>query len=76
MGEMLAETERAKAGRKAFKEIIGNVLLPINPTLTELGLTKNEASRAQRLAALPRETFEAVKSGKKTRAKAGRITGP
>ncbi len=74
MGEMLAETERQKPGE--YRKRSQDVTVCPPPTLTELGLTKNEASRAQRLAALPRETFEAVKSGKKTRAKAGRITGP
>jgi hypothetical protein len=75
MGEMLAETERAK-GKLKRGPVVTTSDHGETPTLAELGLTKNEASRAQRLAALPRETFEAVKSGKKTRAKAGRITGP
>lgn len=29
MGQLLAETKRAKAGRKPLVEIIGNTLLPI-----------------------------------------------
>jgi len=37
------------------------------PTLAALGITKRESSEAQKLAALPREAFEAVKAGKKTR---------
>ena len=37
------------------------------PTLAQLGLTKNESSKAQKLAALPRETFNAIVSGDKPR---------
>jgi len=36
------------------------------PTLSDLGLSKRESSQAQMIASLPEETFNAVKSGKKT----------
>jgi hypothetical protein len=36
------------------------------PTLSDLGITKKESSRAQKLAALPDETFQELKQGKIT----------
>jgi hypothetical protein len=66
MGEMLAETERAKGTRAKGGTTGGPVLVPPAndaPTLDDLGITKNESSRAQKLAALPDETFEKVKRG-------------
>ena len=62
MGEMLAETERAPAGRP---EKISRDTRPINkpPTLAEIGITKDESARAQKIAALPEEMFERVKAG-------------
>ena len=66
IGEMLKATERAKAGRPS-KNKISTPKEPISaPTLSELGLTKKESSRAQVLAVLPKREFEAVKSGEKT----------
>lgn len=68
IGEMLAETERAR-GAAAPKS---NAVHPGNrvETLAELGITKKESANAQKLAALPVETFQEVKAGKKSRAKA------
>ncbi len=62
MGTMLAETERAPAGRPGK---ISRDTRPINKpqTLSEIGITKDESSRAQKIAALPDETFEKVKAG-------------
>lgn len=65
MGEMLKATERAPAGRPA-KEI-GDVTLPITPTLADLGVTKRESSEAQLLASLPPDLQEQVISGEKTK---------
>ena len=62
MGEMLAETERAPAGRPA-KIGTGSVPIKSEPTLADLGISKNESSRAQKIAALPQETFAKVKAG-------------
>ena len=62
MGELLQATERAPAGRP---KKIGTDQVPISgkPTLFEIGISKNESSRAQKLAALPEETFQKVRSG-------------
>jgi hypothetical protein len=68
LGEVLAETPRAKA---RFNE--GNKMEPsLNeaPTLAELGLDKKTSSIAQRLAALPDAELEDVRSGNITIAKA------
>ena len=61
MGEMLAETDRAK-GAKGIGPI---AVVPRDhkPTLKELGLNKDESSKAQALAALPQRVFEQVKAG-------------
>jgi len=61
MGEMLASTERAPVGRKR----IGTPEVPISdvPTLTEMGITKNESSRAQKLATIPEDIYEQVLDG-------------
>lgn len=72
MGEMLMGTERARPA--IGSKVIGNVRLPMKdderPTLSALGLTKNESAKAQQLAAIPRTTFEAITSGEKTRTQA------
>ena len=64
MGEMLKETERAKGTQLAGRTVGGHVTLPPKPetpTLAEIGVTKRESVEAQRLAALPAETFEQVR---------------
>lgn len=66
MGEMLRETERAIAGRPPINQSLDVTNYRGAPTLSDLGLTKRESSEAQMLAALPQETFEAVKTGEKT----------
>lgn len=55
MGEFLAVTPKAAAGRPA-KEI-GRGERPINdaPTLAEIGISKDQSARAQKLAALTDE---------------------
>jgi len=67
---MLKATERAK-GTRVKGGITGGpiVLLPVDdePTLSELGLTKNESSQAQIAADVPEEISNAVKEGKKSR---------
>ena len=69
MGQMLKETERAPAGRP---KLIGTTVVPINeyPTLKELGLTKKDSARAQKLADLDEEIVEEIKENKKSIAKA------
>lgn len=78
LGEMLTETERAKGTRgqltgdvpKGARLVGGDAMIPPTdvPTLADLGLTKRESSEAQMLAELPRETFEEIRTGKKTKA--------
>lgn len=65
-GELLASTERArpednlKCGPKSHDATTG-------PTLADMGLTKDESSRYQQLAAMPAEHFEtAVATAKAT----------
>src|SRR5258708_953667 len=64
MGQMLAQADLNKGGNP---NLTGNHTLPVTPTLKELGVTKRESSEAQRIAALPKKTFEAVRNGDKTR---------
>ena len=52
MGKRLRETERAKGGQPHQKKPTGNIVVPVEPTLAELGITKRESSRAQALAEL------------------------
>lgn len=68
LGEMLAETERAK-GTQPSKTHGGHMELPPSdtPTLSELGITKRESSEAQMLAELDSEEKEEVIAGKKNK---------
>lgn len=64
LGSILAATPNAKPGPKAE---LGTSAVPNSPpTLAELGIDKKTSARAQRLADLPDETFEAVRAGKKS----------
>ena len=66
-GQMLAEME-LKPGVKS----IGNVAVPIPQTLDEIGISKNQSSRWQKLAAVSDEKFEeAVAAAKEV---AGEVT--
>jgi 16S rRNA G966 N2-methylase RsmD len=56
LGEILAVTPKAPAGRPP---IIGSKVEPI-PTLASAGISKKTSSRAQALAAVPLEKFEAA----------------
>jgi hypothetical protein len=69
MGEMLKETELAKGGNPA---LTGTPMAPVGQTLAKIGISKHQSAKAQKLAALPKETFEAVRDGKKPRAQAMR----
>lgn len=69
-GELLASTERAPAGRPAANA--SNRTTDSPPTLADMGLTRDESSRYQQLAAMPAEYFEtAVETAKAT---AGEVT--
>jgi len=76
MGELLAETERAKGTAGAGRPKIGsNRTIPPNsqsPTLAELGVSKRESAEAQMLAEIPRAEFDKVKAGKRTKAQVRR----
>ena len=65
MGQMLAETERAK-GAAGIGPIAVTYSDHNTPTLAELGLTKRDSADAQKLAELTQETFDEVKQGKKS----------
>jgi len=69
MGEMLKETERANAARDKKAESLS---MTPPPTLKDIGLTKNESSKAQKLASLPKEIFEEIKTGSKSFTQAAR----
>jgi hypothetical protein len=55
-GELLAETPDAPAGRKKIGS--GSQPISVPPTLADLGITKTQSSKWQKLAALPPEKFE------------------
>ena len=59
MGELLQSTERAKGAAESAEKRSTHQA----PRLEDLGITKKESSRAQKLAALPEETFQKVRSG-------------
>ncbi len=67
MGEMLKETAKAKRGPDKDTVQRSQRVTSDIPTLADLGLSKRDSSEAQALAAMPRKTFEAVKSGEKSR---------
>jgi ParB family chromosome partitioning protein len=74
MGELLAQTERAKPRPGPGRGKVGDSALPTlpdsAPTLASLGLTKRESSEAQKIAALPEKRFEALKAGTQTKKEA------
>lgn len=65
IGQLLRETERAKGGQP-YQKSTSTTVAPVEPTLSELGLSKRESAEAQVLAELPAETFEAIKAGQAT----------
>jgi hypothetical protein len=68
MGQILAETERAKPpGDNQHKKQDRSRHVTEAPTLDELGLTKRESADAQMLAELPQAEFDKIKAGTKTR---------
>lgn len=65
LGEMLAKTERNTGAKGIGKSAVkGDDRTP--PKLSDLGLTKQESSRAQKLARLPQEKFDSIRVGDKT----------
>jgi hypothetical protein len=72
MGEMLRETERAKGGQPYHHISTPTEGEEVEPKLSDLGLTWKESSRAQFLAALPRDRFDDLKEGRITLAQVQR----
>lgn len=60
LGRMLQETDKNEGGRPTKT---GNGSEPVIPTLADIGIDKKTSSIAQKLAALPKEQFEQVRSG-------------
>lgn len=60
LGEVLAMTEKQKPGD--YRKRSAEVTVPVPPSLADLGISKNESSDAQAMAALPAEVFEQVVS--------------
>jgi hypothetical protein len=70
-GELLVRSERAKPGDNQHTRS-SNDATTCKPTLADMGLSKNESSRYQQLAAMPEEHFEtAIKTA---RANVGEVT--
>ena len=69
MGEMLAATseDRTRETRGGNRKSKSSGVT-LKPTLSSLGLTKRESAEAQMLANIPRETFDKVKTGNKSKA--------
>ncbi len=65
MGEMLADTERAKPGPDQKKIVPSPDVREPPPTLSDLGITYRESSESQMLAAQPKEEQQAVINGEK-----------
>lgn len=63
MGQMLAETERAKGARATgsnqHRKLVRCSPDTAPPTLASIGVSKKESANAQRLAALPAAEFDA-----------------
>ena len=60
-GELLRDTEKAKGSDVAGRpDLDGRRELPANPpkTLSDMGITKDQSSNWQKLAAIPEEEFE------------------
>lgn len=59
MGEALRDTEKAKGGHP-FQKSTATLAVGVEraPTLDEIGITANQSSRYQQMAAIPKATFE------------------
>lgn len=68
LGEILRDTPKATgaAGIGKPESAVPDEYRTQAATLADLGITKKTSAQAQKLAALPGETFEAIKAGKKT----------
>ncbi|MDB9512262.1 hypothetical protein PN499_13805 [Kamptonema animale CS-326] len=68
LGEMLKAIDKDKGGRTQKTDSLSDKLSSSNPTLSDLGLTKNEWLKFQQLASAPAEIFEAVITDLRTEA--------
>ena len=59
-GQMLQQTELNEGQKLIGSDVGGHSQLPPSekPTLSDLGLTKNESSTYQKIASIPEEDFE------------------
>lgn len=73
MGELLRTTERAKGGQPYQEKSTCDGMSQVEPTLEDLGISRKESSRAQRLAGMPLEIFERIKLGELSREKASHV---
>jgi hypothetical protein len=62
-GELLRKTEKAKGGGDQRSDHRSNHRTADQPTLAELGITKNQSSQWQQLAGIPHAQFEAALAG-------------
>lgn len=63
LGRMLKETPRAKGGQPYQEHSTGAYLVPVEPTLADMGLDKKTSKLAQDIASLPDEQVEKIKDG-------------
>jgi hypothetical protein len=66
-GELLAVMEKAKGGQP-YQKSTGRDELPVAPTLKEIGVTKDQSSKWQKLASLNEAEFEKKVTAAKRRA--------
>lgn len=67
MGEMLKTIEKATGGKpyqQSSSTSTIKVLVERRTTLNEAGISKKQSAKAQKLATIPKETFEEIKKGK------------
>ena len=60
MGSFLTLTQKNRGGERSHKKSTGRGVATSAPTLRELGVTKDESARYQRLARVPDECFDRV----------------
>ena len=75
LGEILRNTPKATGGRPPIKTNAESVSVS-QATLAEIGITPKSSAHAQKVAALPDESFNAVRRGDKSMAAALRETKP
>jgi len=74
-GELLRQTEKARAGRPPENRSHDSTDFRGSPTLADLGITKNQSSQWQRLADVPEPQFEAALVGPDKPTTSGIING-